>query len=82
MHICLVAILTLLVTVLAVSPVFADDEEIDDSIKGIFEQYENSGAAKNEYVFDGATTRYFNVEIKVNKDYSYEITETIDVLFK
>ena len=41
-HICLVAILSLLVTALAVSPVFADDEEIDDSIKGIFEQYENS----------------------------------------
>ena len=81
-HICLVAILSLLITALAVSPVFADDEEIDDSIKGIFEQYENSGAAKNEYIFDGATTRYFNVEIKVNKDYSYEITETIDVLFK
>lgn len=82
LQICLVAILTLIVTALTVSPVFADDEEIDDSIKGIFEQYENSGAAKNEYVFDGATTRYFNVEIKVNKDYSYEITETIDVLFK
>ena len=82
MHICLVAILTLLVTVLAVSPVFADDEEIDDFVREIFEQYENSRAAKNEYVFDGATTRYFNVEIKVNKDYSYEITETIDVLFK
>lgn len=72
----------MLVTALTVSPVFADDEEIDDSIKGIFEQYENSGATKNEYVFDGATTRYFNIEIKVNKDYSYEITETIDVLFK
>jgi len=47
LHICLVAILTLLVTVLAVSPVFADDEEIDDSVREIFEQYENSGAAKN-----------------------------------
>ena len=23
----------------------------------------------------------FNVEIKVNKDYSYEVTETIDALF-
>ena len=77
----LISILVLLVTALTVSYAFATDETSGDEIEKIFEQHANSESARSEYHSFGATTRYFNVEIKVNKDYSYEVTETIDVLF-
>lgn len=76
----LISIFVLLVTALTVSYAFATDETSGDEIEKVFEQYANSESARSEYHTFGATTRYFNVEIKVNKDYSYEVTETIDVL--
>ena len=79
-HISIIGILVMIFIAFAVVPTFAEGESTEE-LKNIIYQVPNSEYAVDEFITQGATTRYFNVEIKVNKDYSYEVTETIDVLF-
>ena len=79
-HISIIGILVMIFIAFAVVPTFAEGESTEE-LKNIIYQVPNSEYAVDEFITQGATTRYFNVEIKVNKDYSYEVTETIDALF-
>ena len=79
-HISIIGILVMIFVAFAVVPTFAEGESTEE-LKNLIDSYPNSEYAKNEFISEGATTRSFNVEIKVNKDYSYEVTETVDALF-
>lgn len=47
-----------------------------------YDQNHSSQLATQDYARSGYTTKAFDVDVKVNKDYSYEFTETITVDFK
>ena len=52
------------------------------SYSNYYDQNQGSPLATQDYARSGYTTKVFNVDVKVNKDYSYEFTETITVDFK
>ena len=47
-----------------------------------YDQNQSTQLATQDYARSGYTTKVFDVDVKVNKDYSYEFTETITVDFK
>ena len=61
---------------------FYDETNETNEINEIFDKTPNSEAARNEFKSYGATTNYFNVEITVNKDYSYNVKEEIGVILE
>ena len=59
---------------------YYDETNETNEINEIFDKTPNSEAARDEFKTYGATTNYFNVEITVNKDYSYNVKEEIGVI--
>ena len=91
-HVKIVIVLLMLLTALSIVSVLAEDSDIWNSeyydydkysyneINKLFDETPNSKAARNEFKRYGATTNYFDVEITVNKDYSYNVREEINVI--
>ena len=52
------------------------------SYSNYYNQNQASPLAERDYTRSGYTTKVFDVDVKVNKDYSYDFTETIKVDFR
>lgn len=52
------------------------------SYSNYYNQNQASPLAEQDYTRSGYTTKSFDVDVKVNKDYSYDFTETIKVDFR
>ena len=63
-------------------PIYADDDVSNDTKSISSEQQGFESGFNEDYYVNGYATNSFDVDIKVNKDYSYDFTETIDVDFK
>ena len=57
-HISIIGILVMILISFAVVPTFADGESTEE-LKNIIYQYPNSEYAVDEFITQGATTRYF-----------------------
>ena len=65
-----------------IAPIYADEDVSNDTKSISSEQQDFESGFNEDYYVNGYATNSFDVDIKVNKDYSYDFAETIDVDFK